>query len=491
MAKTAVVMIHGMGEQRPMDTLRGFVEAAWVRDRNVIAEDESAVYSKPDDISGSFELRRITTRTSGKAHGRCDFFEYYWAHLMTGNRPSAVVRWLVALLVRRPSSVPRRLVPHWLFGLAVLALLAFAILYLGAWASSERCPLPSKISDCDLAKRFVGKVALQVPSVLLVLAVGLLVLVRYLMPRVFAPIAGDAARYFTPRPDNIAARHAIRSAGVDLLEKLHRDGSYERIVLVAHSLGSAVGYDILTHAWGRIEGSRLKPRHRDPATRQALAALEAAAGALAAASTDKEIAARRADYRDAQRAYFKRLSARPAGEGTPLWLVSDFVTLGSPLSKADVLIAYDRDQLDRLAERREAPTCPPEPDQPEEPGLPRNPAFSFSVPEGSPPIPHHAAVLGPTVWTNIYFPNPLVLLGDLVAGETAPLLGRGIADVRLRNGLKPFRHLDYWSKPEASPPRDWIRALRAAINLRLLPEAQLWGPEAIGQRVIRAEDVPG
>ena len=28
----AVVIVHGMGEQRPMSTLRGFVEAVWSRD---------------------------------------------------------------------------------------------------------------------------------------------------------------------------------------------------------------------------------------------------------------------------------------------------------------------------------------------------------------------------------------------------------------------------------------------------------------------------
>jgi hypothetical protein len=33
--KLAVVIIHGIGEQIPMDTLRGFVETAWVRDTAV------------------------------------------------------------------------------------------------------------------------------------------------------------------------------------------------------------------------------------------------------------------------------------------------------------------------------------------------------------------------------------------------------------------------------------------------------------------------
>jgi len=30
--KQAVLLIHGIGEQRPMDTLRGFVETVWTSD---------------------------------------------------------------------------------------------------------------------------------------------------------------------------------------------------------------------------------------------------------------------------------------------------------------------------------------------------------------------------------------------------------------------------------------------------------------------------
>jgi len=119
--KTAVVVIHGMGEQRPMETLWGFVQAAWVRDPDLVGERNDDVYSKPDSITGSFELRRITTRDS-RALGdhRVDFFEFYWAHLMTGNTATSVLDWAVGLLVRGPSSVPARLRSRWLVGLALL-----------------------------------------------------------------------------------------------------------------------------------------------------------------------------------------------------------------------------------------------------------------------------------------------------------------------------------------------------------------------------------
>ena len=83
--KVAVVVIHGMGEQRPMDTLRGFVQAVWLNDPELVDVRTNQIYSKPDKITGNFELRRITTRHPKGGGHRVDFFEFYWAHLMTGN----------------------------------------------------------------------------------------------------------------------------------------------------------------------------------------------------------------------------------------------------------------------------------------------------------------------------------------------------------------------------------------------------------------------
>src|SRR5438552_7982135 len=65
--KIAVVVTHGMGEQIPMETLRGFVEAAWVTDSGAHwpsppDERPEDIWIKPDDVTGSLELRRITTR---------------------------------------------------------------------------------------------------------------------------------------------------------------------------------------------------------------------------------------------------------------------------------------------------------------------------------------------------------------------------------------------------------------------------------------------
>ena len=56
---------------------------------------------------------------------------------------------------------------------------------------------------------------------------------------------GDAGRYLDPAPRNIAERQAIREDGIKLLKKLHESKKYNRIVIVGHSLGSVIGYDLV------------------------------------------------------------------------------------------------------------------------------------------------------------------------------------------------------------------------------------------------------
>ena len=68
----AVILIHGIGEHKPMDTIRSFVES-------ILPEPESGekYFSKPDKMSESFELRKLQNRTQPRTH----FFEYYWARV--------------------------------------------------------------------------------------------------------------------------------------------------------------------------------------------------------------------------------------------------------------------------------------------------------------------------------------------------------------------------------------------------------------------------
>ena len=51
--KQAVVVIHGIGEQRPMDTLRAFADAVLPD----VEPGKEKFWSKPDKLSDLFELR--------------------------------------------------------------------------------------------------------------------------------------------------------------------------------------------------------------------------------------------------------------------------------------------------------------------------------------------------------------------------------------------------------------------------------------------------
>jgi hypothetical protein len=54
----AVVVIHGMGEQHPMDTIKAFVRAVWETDE-VITANKLPQWSKPDVRTGSLELSSL------------------------------------------------------------------------------------------------------------------------------------------------------------------------------------------------------------------------------------------------------------------------------------------------------------------------------------------------------------------------------------------------------------------------------------------------
>src|SRR4029077_3677582 len=116
--KTAVVIIHGIGEQRPMDTLRGFVEA--------VVEpqpDQPKYFSKPDEMSDLFDLRRL--HTFGRSG--VDFYEYYWAHHMPGEGLIALGAWMLGLIVRSGKDVPPSIKALWLCGRFLVVLLLLTL----------------------------------------------------------------------------------------------------------------------------------------------------------------------------------------------------------------------------------------------------------------------------------------------------------------------------------------------------------------------------
>lgn len=477
--KQAVVVIHGIGEQIPMDTIKAFVHAGWETDADITQNgmpDPAEVWSKPDLRTGSLELRRITTRQSIVTASfpdrvRTDFYELYWADLSAGSTLDAVENWIFGLLLRNPwTEVPRKILSAWI----ALWLLSLALLYL------ILAPI-IKNTGAVFGWHPYGWLPDWGMSLL-----GLLL--AYLTNRWLLPYVGRVVRYTRAIPANIAARKDIRERGLKLLAALHDDG-YERIILVGHSLGSILAYDLLTYFWAdHAPAYTVAETAPDFA---ALKALEAALAAYRADPTDSHLEA----FRAAQRAYGSLLRRRPRPtqeDGTTdhahdgRWLITDLVTFGSPLTHADFLLTSIRARFQDRVATNDVSVAPPVPQtldpdnvlharaahMPVSPAAkPELLAFPF-VPKDSATLHwqmHHATVFAATNWINIYDPARFILCGDIISGPLKELFGPAVVDVdlrALRGQSWGFSHTDYWRiDPDQPQPEPHIKALRAALNL--------------------------
>ena len=467
--KRAVVMIHGMGDQSPMETLRSFVAAVWTSQPQLGKDGKALTWSLRDRKSENLELWRIATNEDTK-HVRTDFFEFYWADMMEDTRLSSVLAWFRRLFFRKPERVPPAVAAPWRFGWAGIVVSLVFFLALG-WLALATLGT-ADVSAWRAMLPFAGVAAL-------------VFFVWYLRRRVLIEVVGDAARYLTAAPSNIAARKRIRLAGLALLEHLHCDPQYDRLVIVTHSLGTVVGYDLINFWWSTINNHIRHPRLPKS---DALRAIEEA-GQNVLANGEAALP----EFRRAQRAYFEEVRELSRGK----WKISDFVTLGSPLTHAHFLIVDDGQPLlvsesDAInagwlrkwwkmldpqtrevaalfrarASQRELTLCPPLTEKDDE--------FTYDPQRGDYVVPHHAAPFAAVRWTNIYAPRRNIFWGDVVGGLVAPLFGPGVKDVALKGRVARqfIAHTHYWDVGVADEVH--LKALRAAVNLLDDPEDKLW-----------------
>jgi hypothetical protein len=412
MFRQAVVVIHGIGNQRPMDTMRGFVAG-------VLGTDYK-YFGKPDRISDSLELYRLAAHPQ-KGIPQTDFYELYWAHLIEGTTWEHLAAWMRVLLWRPRNDVPPRLLPYWnavWAFVAVASTIVIALAVMGAWWA-------------------LGVVGVVVTWTLrAVRGVGL----HYV---------GDAARYLSPTPPNIAARHAIRTAALELLRGLHSNPHhptqhYDRIVVVGHSLGSVIAYDALRYLWQEV--------HSYPGAMPPDGTGSWHTGLRSPGALQQPALLR-------MRELIQSGSAEMSNEFVPLqrelwheqrslgirWKITDLVTLGSPLTHAEFLMADGLKDLQRRQDEREYPTCPP--DKEDERDSKTGDAshrdlltkpVTIEHWEGNVEILHHAALFACTRWTNLYYPD------DLIGGPVASQFGRQIIDHPLTGASGPQSHVRYW-----------------------------------------------
>lgn len=429
--RIAVVVVHGMGEQRPMDTLREFVDGVkWQLEKNDQAEAAAKVRSKPDSVGDIYETVRLSMESCFPTRRPItDFYEFYWAHNMRGTKFSHMGTWLTQVIFRRVGKVPEQLKKVWwtVWGIFVLAaLLSFAFTFL--WDMKL------------LAKAITSLISASVISL------AWTTISSFIKTSFFNSL-GDVARYLTPEPDNITERSRIRQQGISFLKKLHEINNRTkpgRIIVVAHSLGTVVAYDLLRLLW---------TEHNNICN-------QAPVGGQPMLTSVNNYAVNRGAINQANISLFKKAQYDCWTEFNNLgnsWLITDFITLGAALNAIDYFMV-NKVPVDQLIQQRELPVCPPEIDQ-----VTQTIYYRDFVPQPGGnrrrgiDILHHGALFAVTRWTNIFFTS------DFVGGKMQRIFGKGVEDIaipRKSPWFYPGGHTDYWSKEKQNALKEIVDALK-------------------------------
>jgi hypothetical protein len=352
-----------------------------------------------------------------------DFYEFYWAHNMRDNKFADISSWLLKLLFTSSRKIPKRLISVWW---TIWSLLVF---------TTVAAILTLLFNGADKLKIFLSPIVI-LPAIYSMIVVFL--------KNSFLNSVGDAGRYFTPSPCNVGERSKIRQQGLSFLKKLHqRTGNekYDRIIIVAHSLGTVLAYDLIRILWTEYHDSHGKPTAID---QSAIKEIELYSNGTSEITNPNKFQT------------LQNLCWYQQKEIGSEWLISDFITLGSPLCNADYLIASNI-SIDDLREQREFPVCPPVADDKEK-TIHYNSA-PFETPSGKRTVKilHHAALFAVTRWTNIYFSS------DYIGGPIQPMFGKGVRDMYIKRKspwFYPGGHTHYWDIKSEESLRSIVNAMR-------------------------------
>jgi hypothetical protein len=160
---------------------------------------------------------------------------------------------------------------------------------------------------------------------------------------------------------------------------------------------------------------------------------------------------------------------RAKGEDTQAWLVTDFITLGSPLTHAHYFLCRGDDDtaleadFRRKVMERELPTCPPR-------LIDGDGMLTHVHSRSGERRFHHGAIFALTRWTNLYFPKSQLFWGDAIGGPLGDIFGEAVFDVPVCKNHQGepdfFSHRDYWDVAgDGGYHAPHIAALRDAIDL--------------------------
>lgn len=426
--RQAVVIVHGMGEQRPLDMLNRFIDAAIPGTTKVVrGSDLPVYYSRPVSESDSYEARVYLARET-KDYPQTEFYEYHWSHMMQGNKLSDLWETFRRMLFTPIWNVPSGLRVIWVVFWAII--LTVLWLFAGGKIDVETFKVETLIS-----------MAFGAGATATILTWAL---TKFLPGKITASFV-DVVRYLDTSPRSYAVRKNIRKGMIDFLESLHTLDRYERIIVVAHSLGAYVAYDGISYLWTRMNQDHVNPlpdgeadTRKKKIDKKAIDALETEAKLLL-----KEPNRKPDTYQKLQRDLWN--AYRDAGNP---WLITDFVTAGTPMYMADKLMTKDKEAFLDRKERRDIVACPPLKDLP---GKSNKTLYSYPYDGGH--VLYHAAPFSVVRWSNMWFPAHLGFFGDWFGGPLRSLFGAGIKDHSLeKNDWKRFlpawAHTLYFTYPE-------------------------------------------
>jgi hypothetical protein len=266
-ARIAMIVCHGMGEQVPFETLNAVAEALWKRqsDEPMDASNARVRYA----TFGEDWLPRVelTLRTPGD--GQCDvhLYEVYWAPLTEGKVTARdALSFLVGAGLRGMRYCARGSFDRWMFGsrlefrlprrgvlqlgAALAALLALLVAFAGVAAAAAAELL-----------RFMHPGAMPppprwlpaLPEAWMLASLAAALIVFWWLRWFLVQSVGDVAAYISAHRASrfTEIRRAIQDAGRSVARNVYaaRDESgepqYAHVLLVGHSLGSVMAYDIL------------------------------------------------------------------------------------------------------------------------------------------------------------------------------------------------------------------------------------------------------
>lgn len=410
--RQAIILIHGIGEQRPMETALNFA-------RSLAQDDEIRV--KPTAIGINGETQRISIKEAAD-RPRTDIYEYYWAHKFRTNSLGTINRWMFAVFFQC------------LFSRATPGFLRKRLEFVLATAAC--CALP--IAYCAVTYHVQQRYGLT--AAILFFGFSFVLYKAFLSDVLYGYVA-DAAKYLSNHPDNISAREEVRNDGLKLLEQVIATGDYERVIIAGHSLGSVIGYDVLLLAWARF----IERIAAHAGSNRAFLV-----NAFNELGKDIDDGSRSAEQFQKK----QRLLRTVLAESGVDWIVSDLVTLGSPLSFANFLVAKNQDDYLRRTERFHLLLkCPPH-------GTVEDTTFARNGKTADGQVrycyyPTYNSLFLCTSWTNIYFAT------DPVGGRLRPLFGHGVFDIALPKGVYGLSHVRYFSDDAA------VKALKRALKLEV------------------------